>query len=288
VGSKRQILDSFTEEWLSEKWGAAIVRCYCFHAKFSLVKLFHEVLEEMFPDRDRKCANSAESLGTALQLAAASHDRPVVFVVHNLELLSSSHQRILASLVSSPNVYLTASVDSIWESLGRDATTQKRFGFCRVAAHTLECYETESRARYPAGLPAWTGLGAQQSSSPQASLSVVLRSLTNNHRELVEAIAERQLESGTGRNTGVSLKALLEVATERLICNTLPKLRVLLKELQDHEVVVQKSAADGVTNFHLPYETRILERLKQMKFGESLTDSEDEDESASGEEEANP
>merc|ERR1719182_1317441 len=104
------------------------------------------------------------------------------------------------------------------------------FNFCYEEVHTYEGYAVESAARFPGGLPAWSGLGRDRRRAPKASLSLVLRSLTNNHRELVQAMAERQLESDS--QTGISMSALLKITNDRMIAATVPKLKSLLNELR--------------------------------------------------------
>lgn len=83
-----------------------------------------------------------------------------------------------------------------------------------------------------------------------------------------------QQAEGGGR-AGISISALLKITSERLIANNVMKLRSLLNELRDHEVVIQRNAADGGTLFHLPYDDKIVQRLKE---GASLSNSEEEEE----------
>jgi hypothetical protein len=139
----------------------------------------------------------------------------------------------------------------------------KDFNFCREECNTFLGYEVESAARFSNGLPPWTGLGHDKRRTPKASLSLVLRSLTNNHRELVQAMAKMQLESGS--RGGVSLSALLRESTDRMIAATVPKLRSLLNELRDHEVVIQRnsSAVGAQVLFSLPFDDRMLTKLAE-------------------------
>merc|ERR1712048_1529395 len=129
--------------------------------------------------------------------------------------------------------------------LAWDSTALRDFNFCRQEANSFENFEAESAARYPGGLPPWSGLGANRQQARKASLGLVLGTLTNNHRELVQAIAEYQLEGGQGRK-GVNMGTLLKLSTDRLIANTLPKLKALVNELRDHEILIQRGGGDGI------------------------------------------
>jgi origin recognition complex subunit 2 len=270
VGSKKQLLTDFVDEVVRPA-GVALTHLNAFDARFSLCEWFKALLEIAFPNAARSGV-SAEALGAAVRAATETSSRPLCIVVHSLELLPQHHIVILSSLATCPGVHLVASVDSIWAPLAWSSCCSKNFNFCREEWNTFLSYEVESAARYPSGLPPWTGLGHDRRRAPKASLSLVLRSLTNNHRELVQAMAKRQLENGN--RVGISLSALLKESTERMIAASVPKLRSLLNELKDHEVVIQRnsSAASAQMLFSLPYNDRMLQRLAQN----TSLDSEDE------------
>eukprot|EP00435_Cladocopium_sp_Y103_P030091 s3463_g7.t1 len=94
--------------------------------------------------------------------------------------------------------------------------------------------------------------------SSKVSMGLVLKSLTSNHRELVEVMAKNQLE---GRKEGISMPDLLVVAEDRMIANNLTKLRRLLNELTDHDIVVQRQGQDGTTVYALVAKEQLLRRL---------------------------
>jgi len=288
VGSKRQLLREFVDQALKPA-GLQIVQMNAFDARFSFCECLRGLLEKVqerrlqawvkggsgaqdYPNPARH-GISADALAAAVRAAVATPgSRPLCLVVHSLENLPRHHLVALASLAGAPGIHLVASVDSIWASLAWDSRCLKDFKFCFKDVHTFAGYEVEATARHPRGLPPWSGLGRDKRRTPKASLSLVMRSLTNNHRELVQAMAEEQLEEN---NTGISIPALLKVSTDRLIALTVPKLKGLLNELIDHEIVVQRGCASSVTNqalFVLPFDERTLEQLRD---GKSL-DSEEE------------
>jgi hypothetical protein len=249
---------------------------HAFDGRFSFCECLRGLLEQVYPDAPRQ-GTSAEGLGAAVRAAAAlPGSRPLCFVVHSIENMAQPHLVVLSLLVASPGVHVVASTDSILAPLAWNSRCLKDFKFVREEVNTFAGYEVEATARHPRGLPPWSGLGQGKRQTPKASLSLVMRSLTNNHRELVQAMAERQLESES--HSGISLSALLKVSTDLMIAASVPKLRSLLNELRDHEVVVQRghsSAATAQVLFYLPFDERTLERLAEGKSLDSDDEAED-------------
>jgi hypothetical protein len=246
-----------------------------FDARFSLCECLKALLEQVYPNAVRM-GSSADALAATVRAAVATpersgratanSDRPLCFVVNSLEHLPRPHMVALASLAASPGVSLVASIDNIWATQAWDCRCMRDFGFVFKDVHTFAGYEVEVTARHPRGLPAWSGLGQDKQRTPKASLNLVMRSLTLNHRELVQAMAEEQLD--TENNTGITIPALLKVSTARLIALSVPKLKSLLNELTDHEVVVQRGCSNAVTSqalYCLPFDERTLEQLRDGK-----------------------
>lgn len=293
IGSKRKLIEDFAEKSL-KPWGAVCVHIDGYDSRFSLAECLRGILEQVYfmPARGGHEA-LAVTLRSAVALAASTSYTPgpqvanavaasspgagrhLCLLVHNIELLPQAHQATLSSLCAAPRVHMVASCDNVWAPLAWGPRCLKDFNFCREEANTFIGYEVEASARFPGALPPWSGLGPDQHRTPKKSLSLVLRSLTNNHRELVQVIAERQLANG-GRS-GISMSALLKVTTDRMIAASLPKLRSLLNELKDHEVVVQRGTLDGGVLFQLPCQERTLERLAEGEVLESEDEGDDVD-----------
>lgn len=275
VGSKWRVLESFADEALAP-WGANILRINGFDASFSMAECLRDTLQHLFPSAQRT-SNSPEVLASilrsALQTPTASA-RPLCFIVHNIESLPSPHQFILATLATTPGVHLAASIDNIWAPLAWTSRCLKDFNFCREEVHTFESFELEHNMRYSRGLPGWSNPAATRQRAPKASLGLVMRSLTRSHRELVQAVAEHQL-TAEGR-VGISQSRLLTIAADRMIAANTAKLRGLLNELKDHEVMAQKCAADGGVQLYLTCDNKTLKRLAE---GLEIDDESGDDES---------
>mmetsp|Transcript_156480 Transcript_156480/g.276407 ORF Transcript_156480/g.276407 Transcript_156480/m.276407 type:complete len:460 (-) Transcript_156480:114-1493(-) len=285
IGSKRKLIQDFADKSL-KPWGAVCVHIDGFDSRFSLSECLRGILEQVYSTPARGGHEAlAATLRSAVTNAASSHYTPgpqvanavaaaspgagrhLCLLVHNIEILPQAHQATLSSLCAAPRIHMVASCDNVWAPLAWGPRCLKDFNFCREEANTFLGYEAEAAARFPGALPPWSGLGPDRLRTPKKSLSLVLRSLTNNHRELVQVIAERQLANG-GRS-GISMSALLKVTTDRMIAASLPKLRSLLNELKDHEVVVQRGTLDGGVLFQLHCQQRTLERLAEGEVLES-------------------
>merc|ERR1712232_6752 len=226
----------------------------------------------------QRLGSSADALVGSIALARkavtdVTNLRPLVLLVHNLELLPVLHQAALASLVArSPRVYLIASTDSIWAPVTWTPRVLDDFCFVPSCVNTHEAYGAEASVRFVGGLPGWADPSADKRKTNKDSLALVLRSLTNNHRELVHVIAEQQVKR-EGR-TGISKSALLDLTTERMIAKHLTQLKSLLNMLLDHQVVVERKGADGSTLYMVACDDRTLVKLAA---GKAVEGSDDED-----------
>mmetsp|Transcript_83078 Transcript_83078/g.173909 ORF Transcript_83078/g.173909 Transcript_83078/m.173909 type:complete len:430 (+) Transcript_83078:130-1419(+) len=270
VGSKYAVLEAFGQQL--RKNGKVVVLAG-FSPIFVLSEALRGVLEQLYPDA-KIDGSSVDSIATSLRLAklAEGPHKRLFFIVHNLECLPEAHQAILAGLAATPGIRFAVSVDSLWAPLMLPSDTLAKFNFSREEVHTFAPYQVETAARRPNSRPAYSDPVNRMQQSSKASLGLVLKSLTVRHRELVQAIAEEQLENGG--KTGLTFVKLLEVTTDRMIASTASKLRSLLNELKDHEVIVWKNAQDGGTVVHLNYSTRVLERLADGEEPDAESDDE--------------
>lgn len=252
-GSKWRLLEAFVQDLQSHDLDVCCIDG--FDATASVPNFLHQLLAQLFGHH--RGIGSLEALVQAVLEAQAQDSVPLVLVVHNLEALPVAHQAALSTLVAGHGIWLVTSVDHLWAPLAWSSDMLKDFNFCREEVHTMEGYEIELQGKYPEGPPNWVDPFAVEVSS-KVSMGLVLKSLTSNHRELVEVMAKNQLE---GRKEGISMPDLLVVAEDRMIANNLTKLRRLLNELTDHDIVVQRQGQDGTTVYALVAKEQLLRRL---------------------------
>ncbi|CAJ1355561.1 unnamed protein product, partial [Effrenium voratum] len=183
VGSKWQLLEAFAES-LRPAWDVACLDAFDAHA--TLPTFLRQLLAYQNQHR------GAASLDGLVAAVLAVLQAPLVLVVHNVEELAPAHQAALSALARDPNVRLVASVDHLWAPLLWSNDMLKDFNFCREEVHTGESYDLELRGKFP-DMPSWCDPFTVEVAS-KVSIGLVLKSLTNNHRELVEVMAKNQLE----------------------------------------------------------------------------------------------
>lgn len=274
LGSKRDLLETFTKQALVP-WGADVACFDAYDARGSFLGFLRELLQA-HPSLQGKGGCSVEGIAATIASARqlpATKQAPLVLVVHNLEALSVQHLGALASVVAAPGVRLVASLDHGFARATWTCDIIKDFNFVRVVENTLQGYEVELKGRYPEAPPHWCDPCAdRQQENSKVSIGLVLRSLTNNHRELCQAMAKNQLT--VGGKEGISTGDLLALAEDRMIASSITKLRSLLNELSDHEVVAQRAGADGGTLYWIPWRERILQKLAD---GETPDDADADD-----------
>jgi hypothetical protein len=269
VGSKWNLLERFANEVLVD-WGMTVVKINGFDARHNLADSLREVIEQVFPKyAGRTAGSTVDALTTTLGQALCSQElaRQLCFVVHNLECLPAAHQAALASLATKPCVRLAVSVDNILAPLLWRSTNLEDFNFFRVEVHTFEGYQREFASRFSKGMPGWCDPESPCRGQSRASVGVVLRSLTDRHRELVTEMAEHQLSAG-GRS-GLSQSRLLEMAKDLMIAHSASKLRSMLNELVDHNIVVERVGSEGCVLLFLTSETKVLQKLAKGQLPES-------------------
>lgn len=287
LGSKRDLLESFAKQALVP-WGADVACFDAYDARGSLLGFLRELLQA-HPSLQGKGGCSVEGIAATIASARQLPSAPLVLVVHNLEALSVQHLGALAGLVAAPGVRLVASVDHAFARAVWTCDIIKGFNFVKEFVNTMQGYEVELKGKYAEGPPHWCDPCADRhQEDSKLSIGLVLRSLTNNHRELCQAMAKNQLT--VGGKEGISMSDLLALAEDRMIASSITKLRSLLNELSDHEVVTQRAGPNGGTLFWIPCKERILQKLANGETPDDadagdLEDEVDEDDDDDGEEE---
>jgi len=278
VGAKRHVLQDFIEQKLFHvgcvEWISGFV------SRRTLLEHLRALVEFHGAHPTKNNLGGVVAALAEARSKGGKEQQPLFLVVHGLEALPSADQAALAILAAAPGIHLIASVDSIWAPLAWDTRTARNFNFSREVVHTHQGYETEADVRYPSGLPMWTGLGKDHQGSTDKSLALVLRSLTNTHRELVTFIARAQTK---GNSRGMQFSTLLQECEKRMIATSSSKLRHLLKELTDHEVVSLKAMPDGSQLYHLKFDSKTLMQLARGRaatgnVGDNDGDDEEEEE----------
>lgn len=279
-GSKFEALKALANH-LKEKEQWSVMQMRCFHPEFNLEDCLGYVMKnfveqdgiKMGPEPTQpeptqargKLAYVVQKIKGACQLRLWAKKPPLCLIVHNIECLSASHQKVLADLVSGVNsgIHLAASYDNMTlvDGSNWDGNTRAAFNFCFAEYHGFKEYTVENEVKYGDDLPQYIGLATSSRSASSTSLALVLKSLTPNHRDVVKEIAKAQLE----KKTGISQVALFKITYDKMIIRNQTTLTQLLNELVRHKTVEVK-AFEGSTLYCLPHDQMQVEKLSKGDF----------------------
>jgi hypothetical protein len=206
-------------------------------------------------------------------------------VVHSIDadmLRSGDFQRCLATLAACPCVAMVASMDHLNTPLLWDTEMLARFRWSYQHAPTFECNGIRDSELF-SSIKGKNGGGR--------ALQFIMQSLTTKHRDIISHLARLELDrrtrvatastarAGLGQATaavravpgvqrqasdkGVSLAALLDVCTAKLIVRNEQDLRYHLKEPMDHKIlsIAAPDADSGAIYISLYLPVEILETL---------------------------
>ena len=164
-------------------------------------------------------------------------------VVHNLDgtaLRSTQAQQALSQLAAIPSISLLASVDHVNAPLLWDGIMYHNFNFAWIAAHTFLPYTSETVF---SSKPLLRGRGERRVEAAVA----LLKSLSRNARRLFRYLASSQMEEKR-----MCFNALYEYAKMQFLASDPATLRIILTELQTHELLSVKRGNDMAEVLSIP------------------------------------
>ena len=185
-------------------------------------------------------------------------------LVHSIDgvgLRSRAAQETLCFLASLPGVHVAATVDNIHAPLLWDSTQQcnyARFNWVWCHASTFVRYEFES-----------LHLFGDNSSSAGADgrvrgASVVLASLPVNTRSVFQLLAQRHIDATDEKFPGLAFHEFYRECRSHYLTSSEDGFRALLRELEDHKIVVQIKSRGIDTlriNFDVPQIQLVLRNM---------------------------
>ncbi|GLH01024.1 Uncharacterized protein GBIM_07263, partial [Gryllus bimaculatus] len=192
------------------------------------------------------------------------HSSRLFLVIHNIDgvmLRNDKCQEVLASLSSTPNIHLIASIDHISAPLMWDQNVLSLFNFSWWDTTTFQPYVNETAFE--------SSLLVQQSGHlALSSLQNVFRSLTNNAKKIFLLMAEYQKEhKDESHYSGMPFKKLYTMCRESLLVSSDLALRSQLTEFLDHRLVKSRRGHDGSELLSIPIDMSILDQfINQQEF----------------------
>jgi len=204
-----------------------------------------------------KDSNAAKFAGSGLPRSAPVWERDLLILVHNIDgesIRSRAVQNALATLAATRGIRLVASVDHVHSPLLWDHVQSAKFNFCFRQATTLQPYLIESSDK-----PEQFAL----KHSSAAGAKFVLRSLTNNHKEVLQVLARHQLDKN---RLGMTQNELYEACSQNMVVSSRAALVRLLVEFKDHKIVASRRPANRQETLFIAWEPKVI---RTVLLGES-------------------
>ena len=247
VGSKITVLDGIAATLHQSK--ERIVRVRGYDQMFPMIRSFAAVV----------CTSKRANIRTQTQLLdhiSANPDHRLFVLIDSIDGAPvQGFQDFFAKLACLENVCVCATVDHCRVGLLWSPSQLRKFQWYWIEANTYHAYEREVADL----VPFWEGVIENKAEVASKNFSIVINSLTKNHRLLCVTLAHMQLEQkGQIRSTD-----LLKLCKKDLIATTQTRMRGLMQELIDHRLVLYaKEKETGNELFWIPFDDEKLQQIK--------------------------
>ncbi|KAJ3300625.1 Origin recognition complex subunit 2 [Borealophlyctis nickersoniae] len=273
-GSKRELLTNFATTMLADS-PLLIVNGY--HPTATIKDVLGKIIDGVLGH-----TGPLGSIQDQVALISAYFSEPerevsdLFLLIHNIDgasLRSDKTQTALASLASSANIHVIASVDHINAPMLWDNVKSARFGWAWHDLTTFEGYAVETTFE--------DSLMAGTRELGQRGVMSVLNSLNTNARNIFRILAEHQIASaeaepsggtkskkrggGAGGNgmaeLGLPYNMYYAKADENFLVSNELTFKTQLTEFRDHKIIQSKRASDGSEVLYIPLDAETLGQI---------------------------
>ncbi|KAG7664836.1 ORC2 [[Candida] subhashii] len=296
IGSKLDILNDFIQEYfgiwyedvLPNDPMPKVLVVNGYNPTISLKKLILEIASCLIP-KDKKVKLPKHLSGTVPFLInymkesrEEVHDQgfikpKLVLVIHSFDgdlFRDEKAQNLLIQLCGLPEVWLLSSTDNLNVGLLWDSFKSKNLNFIWHDLTTYASYTTEMSFKDV------LSLGRSKKFVGETGAKFVLRSLTDNHRNLYRILLQSQIQTMTklvatkaartglkgSSKYGIQLKELYELCLDEFITSNEITFRTLLTEYIEHKMCQLVKDSSGVEIVFIPFSFDEMERLNQEEF----------------------
>lgn len=293
VGSKLNVINDFIENYVGKWWDAIfggtppkalVVNGYNPNVDFKAIAL--QIASVLLPGEESKFPKHVSETVPYLvdqmernrgYLPSERILKPqLLLVVHNLDgeaFRTDKIQGLFAQLMSIPEIWVLSSIDHINAPLLWDLSKSKSMN---LIWHDLTTYNTYS---IETSFKDVLSMGKSKKYIGSLGAKFVLRSLTDNHRQLYKILLADQLDNmeiaasskGFGlKGTvkfGVDLKTLYNQCLDEFIVSNEVTFRTFLKEYVDHKMCQLVKDSSGLEKTFIPFTFGELQELKKQEFG---------------------
>ncbi|KAI5967781.1 ORC2 [Candida theae] len=292
VGSKLSVLNDFAEDYFGSWWDAIygglppkalIVNGFNPNVDFKAIAL--QIASVLLPEEENKFPKHVSETVPFLVDQMEKNRVPVsigeilrpklLLVVHNLDgeaFRTDKIQGLFAQLMGIPEVWVLSSIDHINAPLLWDSSKAKSMN---LIWHDLTTYHTYS---VETSFKDVLSMGKSKQYIGSLGAKFVLRSLTDNHRQLYKILLTDQLSnmeniaSGKGLGLkgtvkfGVDLKALYNQCLDEFIVSNEVTFRTFLKEYVDHKMCQLVKDSSGLEKTFIPFTFGEMQDLQKEEF----------------------
>lgn len=291
-GSKRRLLNEFTEEWLKDE------------RSLTIQGFFPELTSKMIISALKTLLNADGIDAQSLRSAAEKLRKDSFLVVHSIDRLLSSNQPSLNHLITSlilsskGNLHLIATVDHVNSGFLWSAKDKNRLNLFYQNCPTFQSFRIEREL-----MSTFNSEGSVFNDLNLSSVQHVYDSLTPNAKNIFRLILEHHVKNPetfkindepqkyvddesmdstliTARkrkcrkkaevhDSELTFSALYKMCREKYLVNSEVTLRAQLTEFQDHKILKVAKQTDGVLTVNLLISqslvNKFLETIEQLK-----------------------
>jgi len=178
----------------------------------------------------------------------------ILIVVNNIDSPSFCNyfsQKVFSQLFleNSNRIHLLATCDNLFLNYFWNQTIKDNYSFYFLRYNTFQNYDMEINDK--------NSLTGEKNIKAGIGLVQILKSLTQNQRDMIKLIAKEQL---AGRGNSLSLKHLTKLLIDEMIASTQNQVLEYLIEPKDHHLIVERKISTG-TVFKLNLTEEILQKF---------------------------
>lgn len=257
-GSKKSSLDEFAS-YLTDTHAVIVVNG--FNPTVSLRHVLSQIATEIlqlhsFPKRT--LLDYIDAIQTGMS------DQKIALVIHNIDgvsLRASETQNALSLLSTLDHFSIIASIDHVNAPLLWDGATYSKYAWTWIRADTFMHYDAET---VYSSKPLLRG-GEERRVEGAIAL---LKSLSERARDVFRELANRQTGGTRDQDTAndvsqtrTTFNQLFETAKERFLASDPSTLRIILTELQTHDLLASRRGADAAEQLWIPLQNSQLEAV---------------------------
>ncbi|XP_055939322.1 origin recognition complex subunit 2-like isoform X2 [Argiope bruennichi] len=252
VGSKRNILNSFCKECLSD---SLFVVVNGFFPSLTAKQVLSSITEGAL-EYDGKFSSNYEHTEYIKKHFSEGKDA-LYLIIHNLDgisLRNTKTQSLLSSLATVPNIHFLASIDHINAPLMWDQIMLNNFKWVWFDVTTFEPYILETS--YENSI-----FKHKSSHLLLSSLLNVYNGLNSNGQGVFKILAQHQFEQKDQSFLGISFHEWYQECRDAFLVTSEVTMQAQLSEFKNHKLLSSRKSVEGCELWYIPVDAVTLEQF---------------------------